>query len=181
MGNVLSIPPFEAKLNIKANELAVQIQKYSAGSANIPSMYRGEGMIIHDKKNRKVKNISQYIAKIIRGAEFEEYICQKYCWDKKTFVTIEWKGHEIYLIKLQLQKIINILQLIHDWQNTGKQKWKFAESKQKKHMKNWSEEQYQIVEEGMRLEASCSFQCGIKTPKLNFLVDIVRLVASFLY
>ena len=78
---MLSIPPFEAKLNVKANEFAVQIQKYSAGSANIPSMYRGEGMIIHDKKNRKVKNISQYIAKIIRGAEFEEYICQKYCWD----------------------------------------------------------------------------------------------------
>ena len=86
------------------------------------------------------------------------------------FRLIEWKGLETYLAKLQLQKRIVRLQLIHDWQNVGRQKRKFLESSQKKKdTEKWTQEQHNIAEEGLRIEGSCPFQCGQEESHLHFM------------
>ena len=56
---------FEAKLNIKADEYAGFIRNSVAGPINKPSAYQGEGLIVRDDTQRKVNNISSFIARTI--------------------------------------------------------------------------------------------------------------------
>ena len=72
---------------------------------------------------------------------------------------IDWIGLEQYLKSLTLHQRITMCKLIHNWQNTGKQKHKFASSSNHKH-ENKDRKTVQLIEEQQVLLSKCPFGCG---------------------
>ena len=162
--------PFQAQLNIQADAYAVWIRKQVGVQSRAP-VYITEGMVVQDNSGLKVKDIFKHIKQIIRGQETQAYLIQKHNWTIKTFGMIEWEGLEIYLTKLPMHKRISRLQMIHDWQNVRRQKRKIAKSKQwYKDARNYLDAQQALIEEGIKLDSSCPFQCGEEESHLHFMM-----------
>ena len=163
--------PFDAKLNIAADQHANLIRTNMQGPQNIAPVYRTEGLMVLDDNGLKVKDIGTYVKDAIRGQDTIEYLKRKHGWTNKEIENIEWGGMETYLQKMPLHQRTNRLQLIHNWQNVGRQKRKFMESGQHRcRRRNLIQEQQDIIEEGIRQEATCPFQCGDEESHLHFMV-----------
>ena len=140
------------------------------GLQNISPTYRTEGLAIFDESGQKVKDISCYVKDIIQGQETKEYLEQKHGQTASIIENIEWEGLDVYLCKLPMHQKTNRLQLIHNWQNVGHQKRKFAKTKYHfKHKENLARVQLELIEEGIEQEAAYPFQCGEEEAHLHFM------------
>ena len=65
---------------------------------------------------------------IIHEPEFFNYICDKRRWTKDDYDAVLWRSNKSALDKFNRSTKTNVLQLVHNWQNTGSQKQKFFDS-----------------------------------------------------
>ena len=78
-------------------------------------------LMLHDSEGRSHKKKKQYY--------FINYLKTKHQWSEDIFNKIHWKAMERTLQTYKKPLYLNIIQLIHDWQNTGEQKSWFLTSK----------------------------------------------------
>ena len=62
-------------------------------------------------------------------APLREYIIEKEAWTPATFDMVDWAAFKHCMGKLTIHKRVNVAKYVFDWQNTGRQKQKFEESK----------------------------------------------------
>ena len=56
------------------------------------------------------------------------YIHEKTGWSRAIFDLVDWKSIGVYMKRLSIAKRSKVMKLMHNWQNTGRQKGLFAES-----------------------------------------------------
>ena len=104
-----------------------------------------------------IANVDNFIRSQVKGDATKTYLLQKHQWSDETFVSIDWKGLKKHLPSLPLLRRFGLLQLIHNWQNTGQQKEPFERSKCKPilddNLRKLQDDQIQNISE-------CPFNCA---------------------
>jgi len=84
--------------------------------------------------NSKVvtNNVKEAISHAMKCAPVQTYLCQRNAWTPDTFSLIDGLSFERYFKSIPMAKRIKVSKYVHDWQNTGSQKEKFARSNHRK-------------------------------------------------
>ena len=80
------------------------------------------GIVMKDEEGMIIKDVNYSIIWKVHGQKTKEYIIKINKWTNSIFESVDWKGLNAYLQTLTMQKWINIIKLVHNWQNTGSQK-----------------------------------------------------------
>ena len=64
----------------------------------------------------------------ITGTHLAEYVQDQNKWPDHVFQTVNWEAIERYMKGMPVSKQVKICKYMHNWQNTGRQKQKFAQS-----------------------------------------------------
>lgn len=109
-----------------ADLLTTNSYKPSPLSCRPPHDYDGLFLV---QQCQQVHNIKELINYTVHGIEYMIYMCNCNNWSKTNFAPIiSWKSYSKSITSLQGIHCLNMLQLLHDWQNTGTQKETFYNS-----------------------------------------------------
>jgi len=118
----------------------------------------------------------------MKYAPVQTYLCHRNAWTPVTFHLIDWPSFERYFESIPLAKRIKVSKYVHDWQNTGSQKVKFARSQHRKDPLDKAE--YHAF-------SKCPMNCGecekpqhylhcIKNPKPEEITRCVQNIANWM-
>ena len=119
----------DATLNIKADELAEKGMKAGGGRVTKKEILSTEAISLYNSKNIQISNLRRYMINHINGSDLEEYMMKRKGWTKAEMREIEWEGVEAMLRGARSQQRANLIKLLHNWQNTGRQKGKFRDAR----------------------------------------------------
>ena len=159
---------FEAELNILADAKASHINLQVHGPVPSYTKTSIDGLIMTTNKGQPIYDIERHIRGKVKGESIEEYLRHKNKWTSQDIKTIDWKGMEDVITTLPMTKRLSYLQLIHNWQNTGAQKEKFARSAMKQQTYN-NENLQDLEDKQIKLLAQCPFQCGQCEHHMHFM------------
>ena len=113
-----------------------------------------------------VSNIDKFIRCQVKGDEIKTYLKNKHQWTNATFAKIDWTGLEQHLSSLTLNWRFSLLQLIHNWQNTGQQKELFERGKGKPIL---NQKLQSLKEDEIVKLLLCPFHCGEREVHLHYI------------
>ena len=105
-------------------------------------------------------NVKEEIKYAMKYTPLQTYLCQKNNWTPDTFQLTDWPSFARYFKSIPMAKRIKVSKLIHDWQNTGAQKERFARSHNRKEPLN---------EDAYQASSQCPMQCGESEIPLHYL------------
>ena len=144
---------FEARLNIDADHQASLPLLHHT----YPTMKRGfiptSKISFFAINQLEINNMEHYITHSINGPPLINYYHTKYQWTSSTTASISWEGIHRALKQLSPPARLKQQQFLHNWQNTGQQKLKFAIAKLKEGDPPLSPEEYRAI-------SSCPMGCG---------------------
>jgi hypothetical protein len=70
-------------------------------------------------------NIIEQITMDSTRPALKQYILEKNDWSDATFQEVDWTAIRTYLSRLSISKRVKVIKLMHNWQNTGRQKGLF--------------------------------------------------------
>ena len=159
---------FEAKLNNKADELAVWIKNTVHGPTPKTTVEDGMGICLLNEQGIILKDCQQFVYEKINGDKTKDYLMKKNKWTLETISLIEWTGVQLVLESLpNIQQRIGQVQLMHHWQNIGEQKQLFGRSKKTIH--NSDAEVQTIKDKQICLLGKCPFGCGQQEERMHFM------------
>ena len=85
-------------------------------------------MDLYSKDGIQFTSIKQDLTHIINGPLLETYLIKKYQWNKEKLGMIDWEAIETTLDSYTPIQHTRMAQLMHNWQNVGKQKIKMNHS-----------------------------------------------------
>ena len=159
---------FEARLNTQADAAAQFINITLYGPSINYEVTEADGLVIKNNQQIVIQDIVQFTRVQVKGDTTRDYLKRKNHWTNTVLNTIDWNGIESYLKGLPIQKRYSILQLVHNWQNTGAQKELFSHNTSTyKQMKD--PKLLKLVDEQIAHDASCPFQCGMKETHMHYM------------
>ena len=156
-------------LNQSADQIANTIRTTFIGPINRRGDNRFDGIHIEDKSMIKINDVNKWIRMQIKGDEIKAYIMKRNDWNKKTVTTIALDSLGKSIGTLKPEKQLSVLQLIHNWQNTGEQKRKFLLGNIQKKNRLVRQEEIEIMEQELCNAAQCPFKCGKSEGHLHFM------------
>ena len=91
-------------------------------------MFPASKIALHNRRTFVTASAYMSIIDYITGTQLAEYIQEQNKWPDQVFHTINWEAIERYMKKMPVSKQVKICKYMHNWQNTGRQKQKFAQS-----------------------------------------------------
>ena len=86
-------------------------------------------MTVYDKNGVAILDMRSYMTEKINGGRMLEYLMRKRNWDDDILSSIEWEGIGGMMKQANPIKRIQILKLLHGWQNIGSQKGKIRDAR----------------------------------------------------
>ena len=167
ISSITSTTSHEVNLNHLADLLAAHINSIP-GPRQLYSCSQKDGIVVKDDNGAKIHDISSWIYRKIRGEDTQQYLSKRNNWDIQTINTIEWSGLQHYLRGKPLHQRLTTFQLIHNWQNVGKQKQMFALSKEKPST-NHTDDTRRLRQELITNTGLCPFQCGCQETNMHYM------------
>ena len=112
--------PLSARLNIIADSIATQI--YRSTDALLPRQPHEDEGIHVSYKGVQIHDIDSEMQRIIHEQDFQQYVCFKRQWTVQQYDSVLWRSLATAVNKFNNISRINVVQLMHNWQNTGTQK-----------------------------------------------------------
>ena len=103
--------------------------KAGGGRVTKKEILSTEAISLYNSKNIQISNLRRYMINHINGSDLEEYMMKRKGWTKAEMREIEWEGVEAMLRGARSQQRANLIKLLHNWQNTGRQKGKFRDAR----------------------------------------------------
>ncbi len=82
----------------------------------------------HTLWNTTIGDLKSYLLHKDNGKILIEYLMKRREWTPMVLGTIDWEALDIFLAKVRPTRRGTLLKLMHDWQNTGRQKQKFMDA-----------------------------------------------------
>ena len=116
----------EAKMNVLADLVAAYLYQY-ADIQPQRTPHDDEGLFLA-YKGARIYDIEESVCHIVHHQEYKNYLCTKQNWKEEWFSSVYWRGLDAAVQKFKLSTWMNVIQLLHNWQNTGSQKKLFYDS-----------------------------------------------------
>ena len=110
-----------------------------------------------------IQNLRKYLLRSKNGEELLNYYRDKKGWHSRTLSKIDWEATESLLRRANPIKKNRLIQVMHDWQNVGRQKGKFRDSK----IKSTERQQDNITTEEKTIHL-CPVGCGEVEDHLHY-------------
>ena len=101
----------------------------------------------------------------VNGRVMMEYYKKRRGWNEKVMSSIEWEGIASTIRNAHPLKRIKLVQLLHNWQNTGQQKGKFRDAR----LGQATETPNMETEEEKICHLVCPEECGEHEEELHYL------------
>ena len=119
------------QMNIQVDELANRGLTMGANSILRKELLSTETISLYNEKGVQITNLRHYMKVRINGKELVDYMKKRKGWTSEDVSTIEWEGVEAMLKNASSPVKAQLIKLLHNWQNTGRQKGKFRDSRLK--------------------------------------------------
>ena len=160
--------PIEVMMNDDADQLANTIRTTFIGPINRYIAKEHDGILLTNKNRIKRNNIQKWVRTKIKGEELQMYLKRRNTWSQETINMIAFEDIGEYLKSKKPEQQLSLLQLIHNWQNTGEQKEKFLHSKLQQQQIT-TEDEIQMAKEELKHAAQCPMKCGERETHLHFM------------
>jgi len=147
---VTSPLPRLAHYNIEMDRIAGQCRNEGIQPMMTTVLPRSEIALVLNS-NVVTHNVKDAISHAMKYEPVQTYLCQRNEWAPETFNLIDWQSFGRYMKSIPMVKRIKVSKYVHDWQNTGSQKEKFARSTHRK--EPLEETEYQEL-------SQCPMKCG---------------------
>ena len=151
------------QLNIWTDKLASEGMKRSDKLKVPRPVFSMSVAVLKTKEGLAIQNLQRYLLKTRNGEELLDYYRKRKGWHSRVISTIDWEALEMMLKKSSAIKKNRIIQVLHDWQNVGKQKGKFRNARLAKMAD--PPLQATVEEETIHL---CPFECGETEDPLHY-------------
>ena len=121
----------DVMMNIKVDDLARRGMKEGANDIKKKLVLSTEVISLHKKNGVQIKNLRKYMVEKNNGQELKEYMMRRKGWTIDELKVIEWEGIDAMLRSVGPMKRAQLIKLIHNWQNTGRQKGRFRDARLK--------------------------------------------------
>ena len=118
----------DVAMNILVDELATRGLREGKGRVIVRPTLKNTVLSIYDREGIMVTDVRSYMTEKINGQKMQEYLEGKKGWSPDIQSTIEWAGIEGMMKKAHPLKRINLVKMLHNWQNTGQQKGKIRDA-----------------------------------------------------
>ena len=119
----------EVMLNILVDDLASKGLRRGEQDITIKPILASTAIALYDTEGRQITNLRHYLVQRVNGGALREYHKKKKGWTKRIMESIEWEAIEKMIKNARPLRRTKIAQLMHDWQNTGRQKGKIRDSR----------------------------------------------------
>ena len=159
----------EVKMNEQADRIANEIRTTFIGPIHrrLPSPY--DGIYIETINKTKTNDIHHWIRERIKGDEINTYLMKRNHWKKNILETIALQSLGTCIKSYKQDKQLALLQLIHNWQNTGRQKQKFLQSRIDQQQRQMQEAELKLLKKEIIQIAQCPMRCGKVENHLHYL------------
>ena len=117
------------QLNIWSDELALEGLWRSEMETIQKKPFHSTKVLLLTTDGRAVYNLRKYLLRSKNGEELLNYYREKKGWHSRIFNSIDWEALESLLKKAPPTQKNRLVQILHDWQNVGKQKGKLRDSR----------------------------------------------------
>ena len=121
----------EVQMNLLVDELATKGMRLDRPIPTIRPNLHNAVLSVYDEKGVAILNMRDYMTEKINGGRMLEYLLRKRKWDNTILQMIEWEGIEGMMKQANPMKRIQLLKMLHGWQNIGTQKGKIRDSRLK--------------------------------------------------
>ena len=119
----------DVMLNILVDKLARKGMELGKGKVTKKPTQATTAIALYDSNNRQITDLRKYMVQRINGNELKEYTMKKKGWNERVMTSIEWEGIEKMMKSAPPLRRTKLIQLLHNWQNTGRQKGIFRDSR----------------------------------------------------
>ena len=122
--------PFQqdVQMNILADELANKGMKTEGRKKMRPTLTHS-AIAMYNANGKYVTDVRKYMIEKVNGRRLLDYYIRKREWNEEVFKSIEWEGIHGMLNKSNPIRRIKIVKLMHNWQNTGRQKGRIRDAR----------------------------------------------------
>ena len=117
------------QLNIQADELANRGLQAALKEQITKPVFSTTVMGLYEYDGHEISDLRRYLLRTINGTALMDYYRSKRGWHSRVFTTIDWEALDLLLKAKRPIENNRLIQLIHNWQNTGYQKGQFRDSK----------------------------------------------------
>ena len=162
----LTYGPFacDVMMNIRADDLANKGMTLGVGKVKKKNVLSTEVISLFNNDEIQISNLRRYMVQRINGKELQDYMMKRKGWTSDIMSTIEWEGVESLMKSAGSTQRSKLIQLLHNWQNTGRQKGKFRDAR----LKLDSEEPLKATEEEIHCH-ECPDGCNEEETDLHYL------------
>ena len=154
----------EVQMNILVDELATRGIKMGENTRIRRPNFSTSGISIYDKNDLHISDIRGFMTETVNGNRMIEYLKERRGWTEQVLETIEWEGIEGMMRTANPIRRTRLLKMLHNWQNTGKQKRIFRDSR----LKLDTDTPLQPTEEEINCEL-CPAGCNEEERELHYI------------
>ena len=154
----------EVYLNILVDELATKGMRMRDNLTMRRPNLSTTVLAVYDKRDVMIHDVRKYMTEKINGEQLMEYMKKRRGWDKKIFESIEWEGIDGMMRNSNPTRRTKIVQMIHNWQNTGSQKGKMRDAR----LKTYSDDPIEPDQEERNCHL-CPAGCGEEETSMHYL------------
>ena len=164
-GNLLHGPfKKEVQLNILVDELATRGMEIGKILKLRRPNFSTTVLSIYDKDGKHINDVRSYMTEKINGGRLMEYMKKRRGWTQQVMETIDWEGINGMLRTANPMRRTRLIQMLHNWQNIGKQKGIFRDARIKQDKESTNEPTEE--EKSCHL---CPEGCGEEEKELHYL------------
>ena len=153
----------EVQLNILTDELATEGLRRSEGKKVARLPLSTTCAVLKTQEGVAIQNLRRYLLRSVNGEEILDYYRKKKGWHSRIFSQIDWEALESMLKKATPIRRNRHSQVLHDWQNVGRQKGKIRDGRLAKNVE--PELQATVEEQSIHL---CPNDCGKTEDHLHY-------------
>ena len=121
----------DVMLNIKVDELAAKGMSDGMGNYHKKLILSTEAISLYNTSTVSISNVRKYMTNTVNGEVLKEYLMRRKGWRISDLRIIDWEGVEAMVRGAGAIKRAKLIKLLHNWQNTGRQKGRFRDSRLK--------------------------------------------------
>ena len=159
--------PFEARLNVQANDLANQAHQI-LDEPPIYSFLPSMPTILINDKVMSHSSMRLPLYESVHGDDLLGYMHESYGWTKEVLSYIDWDSFNLCYGKHTIHKMTNIVKYLHGWQYAGRKQQQIRESKIKSKRNKLTNKEEQLLE--VRKATLCPAGCGQLEQQHHYLV-----------
>ena len=154
----------DVQMNILVDDLASKGMKLGQGKTIRRPNFSTSVISVYDQENVHISDVRGYMTETVNGKRMIKYVMSRRGWSAQVIQSIEWEGIEAMMRSANPIRRTRLLKMLHNWQNTGKQKRIMRDAR----LKLDSDNPLQPTEEEKHCEL-CPEGCGEEERELHYL------------